>query len=577
MRRLSLILLCVLSAGAVAARAGADDVHTYKVEIYNAFGLVPDSEVRVAGVRAGTITDLDVNEKKRAILTVEIAGELATLGEDTQCESSPQSLIAEYFLDCQPAGKPLPEGGTIPASQVKLTVQPDIVANTMREPFRRRLALLINEFGTALAGNPENLREAVRLGAPALTDLEEATGILARQAKMVRAFNVHSEKVSGELADYRDEIVDFIDETEDVASTAIERGEDVARGFDLFDDYVGRLQPTLAQLRDTAEQQTPLLRDLGAAAPGLHRLSEQLPDFQRASEVSLESLGEASVVGERALRKGRDELKLLAEAGENGPVSAEMLADVLRDLDDPRRAVEINDAVEDVTGRTSEEPGTRNTKGYTGLESLLNYPYFQALGINQFDQYGHALHVNLYEYQTGPCGSFSSGRDLETGEPGIPDKDGGTTTEFSEIADCATWLGPNQPGINEDLNLPPYHPSVCPEGTAPEAAEALCSPDGATTSTGKRSKSGRKAVTTRKSGSGGGKARDGDGGDRSAGGPGSKPGSESPTPNGLGDVLDDAIGLPGEPLDGGGLGLGRSGNRSSSTGSAGLLDFLFGP
>ena len=46
-----------------------------------------------------------------------------------------------------------------------------------------------------------------------------------------------------------------------------------------------------------------------------------------------------------------------------------------------------------------------------------------------------------------------------------------------EIADCATWLGPNQPGINEDLGLPQYDPSVCPGGTFPEhAREDLCDP-----------------------------------------------------------------------------------------------------
>ena len=287
---------------------------------------------------------------------------------------------------------------------------------------------------------------------------------------MIRAFNVHSEKVSGELAADRDRIVEFVDEAEDVASTALERREDVSRGFDLFDDYIDELRPTLAQLNDTARQQTPLLADLREAAPELHRLSISLPTFQRASEDSLRSLGDAAVVGRRALTRGRDELELLAEAGKHAPVTTEMLADFLRDVDDPRRAVEINDLAEATTGRTSEQPGTRNTKGYTGLEGLLNYPYYQALAINQFDRGGHSLHVNLYEYQTGPCGSFSAGRDPATGEPGIPAAGGGTTTDFLEIARCATWLGPNQPGINEDLGLPPYDPSVCPSGTAPEHA-----------------------------------------------------------------------------------------------------------
>jgi len=67
--------------------------------------------------------------------------------------------IAEYFLTCKPNGPPLPEGGTVPASHVTETVQPDLVQNTLRESYRDRLTLLINEFGTALAGNPKDLNE----------------------------------------------------------------------------------------------------------------------------------------------------------------------------------------------------------------------------------------------------------------------------------------------------------------------------------------------------------------------------------------------------------------------------------
>lgn len=479
MRRLLAILLTLAAAGAgLAAAAPADDTHTYKIEMYNAFGIVTDSQVRVSGVTVGSVSDLTVNESKRAVATVELTGDLARLGDETECEAQPQSLLAEYYLDCQPAGKPLPEGGMIPANRVEMAIQPDIVANTMREPFRARLTLIVNEFGTALAGNPDALREAIRLGAPALTELEETTRILAGQAEQIRNLNTNSERVSGELARYREQIVDFVDEAEDLASTALERREDVSRGFDLFDDYLAELRPTLAQLDDTATRQAPLLSALRTAAPELHRLSVSLPPFQRASEDSLESLGEAAQVGERALRRGRDELELLADAGRGAPATAEMLADFVRDLDDPRRATEINDAAGPATGRTSETPGTRKTMGYTGFEGLLNYPYYQSLAINQFDRGGHSLHVNLYEAFTGPCGSFSSGRHPATGEPGVPAAGGGTTTDFHEVARCSTWLGETQPGVNEDLGLGKYDPSVCPNGTTPEhARQTLCDPN----------------------------------------------------------------------------------------------------
>src|SRR5215211_6068360 len=125
MRRISFIALAVLSAvWAVAAVAGADDSHTYRIQMYNAFGLVNGSDVRVAGVNAGSVTALDVDDQKRAVLTVELSGPVSVLGEETRCSSEPQSLIAEYFLDCRPKGPPLEDNGEIPASHVRQTVQP---------------------------------------------------------------------------------------------------------------------------------------------------------------------------------------------------------------------------------------------------------------------------------------------------------------------------------------------------------------------------------------------------------------------------------------------------------------------
>lgn len=574
-RSLAIALVAAAAAGSLSAVARSDDTGTYRIEMYNAFGIVEGSDVRVAGVNVGSVTDLTVSPEKRAVATVELDGELAQLGDETRCESSPQSLIAEYFLDCDPAGEPLPENGLIPAGRVEMAIQPDIVANTMREPFRRRLTLLVNEFGTALAGNPEALNEAIELGAPALADFERATRILAGQARLIRRMNVDSERVSRELAAYRNQIVEFVDEAEDVARTALTRRQEVSRGFDLFDDYVAELGPTLAQLRQTADQQTPLLANLGAAAPELRRLSERLPPFQRASERSLRSLGDAAVVGRRALRRGRDELELLARAGRHAPATAEMLADLVRDLDDPRRAVEINDDAAATTGRTGEQPGRRNTKGYTGFEGLLNYPYYQALGINQFDSYGHALHINLFEAFTGPCGAFSSGRHPETGEPGIPAEGGGTTTDFLEIARCATWLGPNQPGINEDLGFPKYHPSVCPGGTHPEhARETLCDPSDPDTTAragtrGERRRTGSPQAPAPTAGDPGG---GGSGGD--------EPDGRLPDAGELRDELEDLLELPDGALDGidprdpGALGGGRGG---SGSGAGDLLDFLLGP
>lgn len=606
MRRIALIA-ALLAAGAATfvAAAVAEDTRTYTIEMYNAFGVVEGSDVRIAGVNAGSVTDLEINEKKRAVVTVELSGPVSELGTETECSSEPQSLIAEYFIDCQPKGPPIadhgdPENPDVPANRVSQTVQPDLVQNTLREPFKRRFQLLINEFGTALAGNPENLNEAIRLGAPALTQLEQVLRIMAQQNRVIRDLNVNSDQIMARLAERREDVVRFIQEARDTARTSAERRSDLSRNFEILDDFLAELRPTLAEIETAARAQTPLLRDLRAAAPGLNRFALTLPGFNDASQVSLESLGEAGVVGRRALRRGRDEIRLLARAGRRAPRVGEMLADFLRDIDDPRRAVEIDERVREETGRSNSQPDQRNTMGYTGLEGLLNYVYYQTGGINKFDSLSHMLRINIYDFNTGPCGQFFSGRakneaeateaGVAIGDPILRNRNGDLrpagslsfeTRGPASMNRCYSFMGPNLPGLTEDLNLPRYHPSACPDGTEPaRARQELCDPGGTA------SQSGQSARRSAGTASAGDAPSDGEEGSRSPepdiprnlGGLLERPRNEVPRElRGLRDRLrgvEGGTGTRGGTRNGGGDGSGGNGGGRAATQD--LLDFLFG-
>ncbi len=485
MRRIALIATLLAAAAAwVTTSAGADDSHTYHVEMYNAFGLVKGSDVRIAGVNAGSVTDLGITPDKRAMLTIETSGPLGTLGEDTQCSSEPQSLIAEYFLTCNPKGSPLEDGGTIPASQVHQTVQADLVQDTLREPFKDRLQLIINEFGTALAGNPHELNQAIQLGAPALEKLKKALDILASENTTIRDLNANSDTIITQLANRKEDVVRFIQEARDTAAISAERRADLSTNFDRLDNFFHQLQPTLTKLGDLAEQQTPLLADLRAAAPGLNTLAVKLPAFNQASERSLTSLGRAAVPGKQALTQGKDEIQALAASGKNAFPAADALTKFLSDIDSPKRTVEIDDrAAKSCDHKTAPcyATGRPAPTGYTGMESILNWAYYQAGAINQFDQWGHMLHFSLFDVGASPCGSYATG-----GEPGpdfgVPNKLGtGTTTNANQANQCVAWLGKNQPGINTDPGAPPYekpyNPAVCsaPFATSSEDT-SLCNP-----------------------------------------------------------------------------------------------------
>ena len=578
MRRIGILLSLLVAAPAafLTAGAGADDARTYKIEMLNAFGIYKGSDVRIAGVRAGMVTGVDINAAKRAEATIQLTGDLADLGEDTTCTTEPQSLIAEYFIDCAPAGEPLPEGGMLPAEQVEQTIQPDLLFNTFRADYRERTRIIVNELGTALAGNAENLNDAIRLAVPALGDFREVTGILSRQRDELARLNTNAERVIGRLAERRDDVVSAVAEGRDAAEAAATRRDDLSTDVDRLDDFLAELRPTLGELGETARAGTPLLASLRTAAPGLDELSQRLPGFSAAGERAISALGRAAVPGRRALRNGRDEIADLAKAGRDAPETAEILGDFLADLDDPSRSVEQDaraaKSCDDPT-RPCYSTGREAPTGYTGLEALLRYVYYQSGAINQFDSFGHFLQFNVSGTgPTSPCGDFNAG-------PTVPARDGGETTDVTEVDNCVSWVGRSQPDISFDLGLPRYDNSVCPDGsTMPE----LCDPSISTHDSGGRLPEGGEGRVA------GGPAGPGGGGGGSAPAPapsgsggGAPPEATDvpvpglPEPGEATQGLEDLLGLPGNALEDLGKRPGRP-DRPSADATEELLDFLYG-
>jgi ABC-type transporter Mla subunit MlaD len=521
MRRIALIIGSLASAAAiVVTTAGADGSHTYQAELFNAFGLVKGSELRVAGVKAGTITGLDVSAQKTAIVSFTVDPGFPEFKSDASCSSEPQSLIAEYFLNCQPGTAPTPLDGPIPAAQNKTTVQPDLAQNTLREPFKRRLQLIINEFGTALVGNSENLNAAIRSGAPALQQLKQVLNILGRQNTTIAELNANSDAIFQQLTDRREDVVRFIDNAGRTAAISAERTNDLSQNFNLLDDFLVNLRPVVQNLGNLAEQQTPLFTDLRAAAPGLNKLATNLPAFNNGTRVSLQSLGGAASAGKVALQNGKEEISALNQTSTKAFPAADLVAKFLESISDPKNAVE-----EDSCARWDlrEQPGEADRRvqqleqklntdlqgpasapcpwangaaqpagsvsgdpGYTGMEGLLNYAYIQANTLNLFDQLGHSLH---FTYVNAPgsdaCTSYQTG--VDGGVPSLKSMDSGgnPTPTFNPkfFRECAGILGDKQPGINYGQhnqsngfspgdpgfglfgNLHPYDGSVCPDGS----------------------------------------------------------------------------------------------------------------
>jgi ABC-type transporter Mla subunit MlaD len=199
MMRVRLIAVAVAVAAAalvlVVFGTGAGDDHKgdYKVRAIfsNAFTVIPGEDVKISGVKVGKISALDVTPDNKAAVVLDITEPgFKDFRKDGTCTIRPQSLIGERYVECTPT-QPRAEGDQpapalqqikdgagkgeylLPSTQTIKPVDIDLVTNIWRLPYRQRLSIIVNELGTGLAANGDELRQAIRQANPALQETDK--------------------------------------------------------------------------------------------------------------------------------------------------------------------------------------------------------------------------------------------------------------------------------------------------------------------------------------------------------------------------------------------------------------------
>jgi ABC-type transporter Mla subunit MlaD len=435
-------MLVALAVGvAVMTGASADSTggagKTYKIQFDNAFGLTTGGDLKIGGVRAGQTSGFDLKKIADGRYVAEVTGKITAAGvagfhKDASCEIRPQSLIGEYFVDCQPGSSKqmLPGGATIPVKQTVSTIPPDLMQNVMRRPYRERFRLILAELGTGLAGRPDDLAQVLRRAAPGLRETSKVLEILGRQNQVIKNFITNSDIVVKELEAKKKDVARWVTSAGKTAAISATRQAALREQWKQFPRFLAELRPTMAQLSALADQQTPLLRQVRQTTPQLQRFFADLGPFSEASRPSITTLGQAAELGNKAFKDSRQEIAELKALAPNTPSAAKNTRQFLQSFDDRNRSIEPDSRAKVSAPPAPDPTAYKDGQGFTGFESILNYTYWQTLALNPFDQLGHLLRVALF---VGPCSAF------QTGPVDASNKD--------LFAKCNSWLGPNQPGV----------------------------------------------------------------------------------------------------------------------------------
>jgi phospholipid/cholesterol/gamma-HCH transport system substrate-binding protein len=383
-------LLPWIAIGIVRASTDDEAKNHYLVRAIfdNASTLVLGEDVKVAGAPVGVISDMDVTPEKQAAVTLRIDDDGFTpFKKDASCTIRLQGLIGERFVECEPGTADSPRLAKIqdgdgkgerllPVENTSSPVDLDLLNDILRLPFRQRFAILINELGTGLAGRGQELNEVIHRANPALRETDQVLAILAGQNHALARLAEDSDRALAPLSRERERFGHFIVAANETGQATAERRGDIALGIHRLPDFLHQLRLLMVDLEGVTDQGTPLLHDLGAAAPDLGRLIHAQGTLADASRDAFPSLGDALQRGRPALIHARPLIRDLGRLGKE-------LAPTSVDLDELTASLDKTGAV----------------------QRINDFVYYVGLATNGFDSLSHYLRAGLV---TNTCTEYAT-------------------------------------------------------------------------------------------------------------------------------------------------------------------------
>jgi phospholipid/cholesterol/gamma-HCH transport system substrate-binding protein len=382
------VVLLALSAG------GSNGSYTVRAIFDDAANIIPGENVKIDGVKVGTVGAVTPTSRAKAAVTLNIDNPgFKDFRVDASCRIRPQALIGEKFIDCLPTqprveGTPLPpalsvipngqEGAgerLLPVTNTSSPVDVDLLGDINRLPERQRLTIILNELGAGLAGRGSDLHEVILRADPALQELDKVLAILAGENRVLAKLAVDSDKALAPFAAVRQSVAGYIVQSNTVARATANHRAALARNLQLFPPFLEQLVPAMERIGRFADETTPVFTNLGVAAPGINQAFTHLPAFSGSSEAFFKNLGKTSKLSGPALVATQPLLNRLQALGAAAKPFSGSFSELLTSL--------------------------RNTGG---LERLLDFIFLGTSTANGYDSLGHFLRT---EGVGGLCLSYS--------------------------------------------------------------------------------------------------------------------------------------------------------------------------
>jgi phospholipid/cholesterol/gamma-HCH transport system substrate-binding protein len=230
---------------------------TYQAAFAQAAGIERDNEVRVAGVRVGSVTGVKLDvEHKQVLVTFRVDKGIA-LGDQTTAAVKLKTLLGTKYMELTPAGGGTLDNDTpIPLARTSVPFQIYDAFNQFSETLEDvdtvKLGKALDVLSDTFSDSKGNARSA-------LTGLSALSKTIASRDAQLRTLLAGTKKVTAALAARDSELTKLIGDADLVMQVVLQRRQIISK---LLDD-TARLAAQLTSLvRDNRAEVDPLLDHL---------------------------------------------------------------------------------------------------------------------------------------------------------------------------------------------------------------------------------------------------------------------------------------------------------------------------
>ncbi len=214
----------------------------YKAEFVDATGVVKGDEVRIAGVRVGSVTDVEVVDRTRALVSFKV-DDTTSLSKATEAEIRYRNLVGQRYIALEETigdTSKLAEGDTIPVDQTSPALDLTVLFNGFKPLFQ--------------ALSPDELNQL--------------------SSEVIAVFQGESGTLEG-----------LLQSTASVTQTLADRDQ-------VISDLIDNLNHVLVQIGDRDDQLTDLIKSFQVFVGGLKNDRKAiLGSLDQISELSVQTAG----------------------------------------------------------------------------------------------------------------------------------------------------------------------------------------------------------------------------------------------------------------------------------------------